>query len=348
MANVKDTLDAGNHVGVAIRDSGFRIHDSPFTIRHWYPRLLTVQVILAALLAPWYAVYGLSVNWTSAWLLPLAQVALAGAWLYYRRYAGHPTKFIFADVIMATSLILLLTNVVSPAQYLAVALHRPLIDDWLVRADALLGIDVAALAAWTHAHATVSTVLSACYATLLPQFLMPLMVLGLRYRDRAGLWEYVFHFHFCLLVTLASLALFPAECAFTHLGFTSTIDQARFLRHFSALRAGTFGAINFMDVEGLISMPSFHAAGAMMVTWAFRKHRGLFRMLLVVNTGLIAATFFSGAHYFVDVVASGALFGVSVVAYRLLSRARVAAPSAAPAAAWPPLRWPRAARTWPD
>src|SRR4051812_2073260 len=191
---VSETSDAGNHSGLAV-------HHSRFTIQHVFARLLAVQVILAAALAPWYSVYGLRFDWPSAWLLPIAQVALAGAWLYFRRYAGHPDKFIFADVILATSLILLLTNIVSPAQYLAVALHRPLVDDWLVRADALLGIDVAALAAWTRAHATVAAVLSACYATLLPQFLMPLMVLGLRDRDRAGLWEYVFHFHFCLLVT---------------------------------------------------------------------------------------------------------------------------------------------------
>jgi hypothetical protein len=299
-------------------------------------QLFAFQALLAVGLAPWYSVYGLRVDWSSAWLLPLAQVALFGAWLYFRRYANHPSKFIYADVLLATSLILLLTNVVSPAQYLAVALRRPLIDGWLVRADAMLGIDVAALATWTRAHATVRTVLAACYATLLPQFLLPLVVLGAKYQDRAGLWEYVFHFHFCLLATLTALALFPAECAFTHLGFTSTIDQTRFVRQFSELRNGTFGPIDFMDVEGLISMPSFHAAGAMMVTWAFRRHRGWFGLLLAVNTGLIAATFFSGAHYFVDVLASGVLFAVSIAASRLLSREPAAAPSVAPAAAWVP------------
>jgi hypothetical protein len=338
---LKDTRGAGDQAGPTIHDSRFTIHD-------WPKRLLAVQVLVAAGLAPWYPVYGLHVDWSSAWPLPLAQLALGGAWLYYRRYAGHPHKFIIPDVILATALLLLLTNIVSPAQYLAVALRRPLIDDWLVRADAWLGIDVAALAAWTRAHGTISLILTACYATLLPQFLMPLLVLGLRHKDRAGMWEYLFHFHCCLLVTLASLALFPAECAFTHLGYTSTIDQTRFLQQFTALRAGTFDTINFMHVEGLISMPSFHAAGALMVTWAFRRHRAMFSALVVLNTGLIAATFFSGAHYFVDVLASGALFGISVCAYRLLSRAPVAAPSEALARSWAKRRWPRAARATTD
>jgi hypothetical protein len=290
----------------------------------------------------------LHIDWPTVALLPPAYLALVAAWIYSRRYAGHPRKFIFADVLLATLLLLLLTNIVSPAQYLAVALHRPLIDASLVRADAWLGIDVASLAAWTRAHGTVSFVLSVCYASLLPQFLMPMVVLGLRHRDREGLWEYVFHFHFCLLITLAALALFPAICPYTQMGFTPTIDQARVIRQLAALRAGTFHQIDFTDLEGLITMPSFHAAGALMVTWAFRRHRGLFLTLALVNTGLIAATFMSGVHYFVDVVASGVLFAVSVAAFRVFTRGRVEAPSVAPAPEWLPLRWPRAARTSTD
>jgi hypothetical protein len=307
-----------------------------------------VQVLVAAGLAPWYSIYGLHVDWSSAWPLPLAQLALGGAWLYYRRYAAHPRKFIIPDVILATALLLLLTNIVSPAQYLAVALHRPLIDDWLVRADAWLGIDVAALAAWTRAHGTISLILTVCYATLLPQFLLPLVIVGLRDRDRSRLWEYVFHFQFCLIVTVAALAIFPAECPYTHLGFTSTIDQSRVIRHISALRAGTFHQINYRDLDGLVSMPSFHAAGAMMVTWALRRHRVLLGTLIMVNTGLVAATFMSGVHYFVDIVGAGVLFALSVCAYRLLSRAPVAVPSEALAMGRAKRRWPRAARATTD
>lgn len=311
-------------------------------------RLLALQLALAAALAPWYRVYGLFVDWSTAWLQPLAYLTLAAAWLYSRRHADHPRKFIFRDVLVALFLLLLLTNIVSPAQYLAVSLRRPLIDGWLVRADAWLGVDVAGLAQWTRAHNAVSVLLSACYLSLMPQLLLPLVVVGLRYRDRAGLWEYVFHFHFCLLFTLAALALFPAECAFTHLGFTSTLDQSRFIAHFSGLRSGTFQRLDFMDFEGLISMPSFHAAGGLMVTWAFRRYRGWCLGLVALNTGLIAATFMSGAHYFVDVLASGLLFAVSVAAYRVLSRAPAAAPIRPPLTVWLPLRSPRAAPTSTD
>jgi len=325
------------------------VHDPRFTIHDWPKRLIAVQACLAAAVAPWYAAYGLHIDWRSAALLPVAHAALAGAWLYCRRrYSLHPRKSIYADVILATLVLLLVTNIASPAQYLAIALRRPLIDDWLTRADAAVGIDVEALATWTRSHPAVSLVLSACYASLVVQFLLPLLILGLRDGDRRRLWEYVFHFNFCLIVTVATLAIFPAECPYTHLGFTPTIDQSRVITQIGALRAGTFRTIDFGNLDGLVSMPSFHAAGAIIVTWAFRRRRIFFSTLTLLNTGLIAATFMSGVHYFVDILGAFALFGVSVAAFRLFSRAAVATPIAPSAAGWPPPRWPRAARTSPD
>ena len=331
-----------------VQDSRLAIHDSRFAIHDFPRRLFIFQLCLGAALAPWYSVYGLHIDWRTTWLLPPAYLAIMAAWLYSWRYATHPRKFIFPDVLLALFLLLLLTNIASPAQYLAVALRRPLIDDWLVRWDAALGINVASLAHWTASHPTVSLLLSLCYASLMLQFLLPLVLLGLRHRDRQGLWEYVFHFHFCLLITIAALALFPAECAYTHMGYTPTIDQARVIRQIGGLRAGTFHVIDFTDLDGLISMPSFHAAGAMMVTWAFRRHRAMFATLLVLNIGLIAATFMSGAHYFVDVLGSGVLFAISILAFRALARRRSDAPVMAPGASWIPLRSPAAARTSTD
>lgn len=330
-------------------DTASSIHGSRFTIRDLPKALIAGQVCLAASVAPWYSAYGLHIDWRSAALLPLAHVALLATWWYCRRrYSTHTRKAIYADVLLATLVLLLATNIASPAQYLAVALRRPLIDNWLTGADAALGFDVAALATWTRAHPSISLLFSACYASLIAQFLMPLLIVGLRDRDRARLWEYVFHFNFCLIVTIAALAIFPAECPYTYLGFTPTIDQSRVIAHIAALRAGTFHTIDFGNLDGLVSMPSFHAAGGIMVTWTFRRHRVLGPVLVVLNTGLIAATFMSGVHYFVDIVGAFVLFAASVAAFRLVTRAPAAAPSEVPTAAWTPLRWPRAARTSPD
>jgi membrane-associated phospholipid phosphatase len=278
--------------------------------------LFGAQFVVLAVAAPGYSAHGLEIAWRTITPQVGAQVIFAFLWWHFRKYSTHPTKHIFRDVVLAAALLVLLTDIASPAQYVAIALKRPLIDSWLARGDAALGVHVPALVLWTSAHRKVSLLLTFCYVSLLPQFLLPLLFVGLWKRNRAELWEYIFHFHFCLLVTVASLALFPAACAFQYYGFTATLTETRFIAQFNGVRAGTFHIIRFNDLEGLISMPSFHVAGAVMVTWACRKYRYLLIPLVVLNTGLIASTVLSGAHYFIDIVASFALFATSVVVYR--------------------------------
>jgi len=246
-----------------------------------------------------------------------------GVWLAYSYGPRRERPRVIAETLLATGLLLLYVNIVSPAQYPAVAWKRPLIDPWLARADRALGIHVPSLVAWTRAHPWTSRALSAAYFTLLPQFALPMLLVGLRFQDRSKLWEYLFHFHVCLGITLLAVGLFPAECAFTHYGFVSTIDQTRFIRQFAALRSGTLTAVRFDALEGLISMPSFHVAGGLIVTWAFRGRSRWMAALAIVNAGLIAATVMSGAHYFIDVVATFVMVGGSLWLYRALGIERM-------------------------
>lgn len=274
------------------------------------------QTGLALLTVPFYRSAGLSIDWTTAVPHMLVSGLLAALFVYFVTVPGSAKERGLPDAILAAFLLILLTNIASPAQYLAVTLQRPLIDGELATADAWMGIHVPSLAAWTSTRPVLAWALKFSYFTLLPQFLLPILILGIWSADRERLWEYCYHFHFCLLVTIACLALWPAACAFVHYGFESTIDQSRFIRHFSGLRQGTFQVIRFNDLEGLISMPSFHVAGALMITWAFRGYRRVCYPLAFVNVGLILSTFMSGAHYFVDVPATILLFAVSVVSYR--------------------------------
>lgn len=283
---------------------------------------LALQILALALTAPFYAAYGLSVNWQSVLPAIGAPALLIVLWVHYRRYPGSERETVLPDVALATVLILTLTDILSPAQYLAVAVKRPLVDPYLAAADTFLGVHVPSLAAWTRAHPTVSELLTLSYFTLLPQFALPLFVLGVYYRDRERLWEYVFHFHLCAIVTVASLAIFPAACAFTFYGFESTINQARFVEQFAGFRDGRLTVIDFRNLEGLVSMPSFHAAGALMVTWAFRRRLVFLIPLVVLNSMLLAATVMSGAHYLVDLLATVAMALVSLGAYRVIQHTR--------------------------
>jgi hypothetical protein len=276
---------------------------------------LAVQVVLLASSLYAYAALGLSVAWDSA--LPTMSVVagLLLAWAYFAATKSTATEQRVGNASLAVALLLLLATIMPPAQYAAAALNRPLIDPALARADSWLGINVADLAGWTRSHPSVSALLTWGYFTLLWQFALIVPLLSL-VRDDDALAEYVFNFHACSLVTIVAFALFPAASAFQYLEFQSTLPQARFIQHFNGVRSGQMTHLVFGQMEGMVSMPSFHVAGALMVTWATRRHLWLCVPLAAVNSLLCAATFLSGAHYLVDTIAGFVLVACSVWAWR--------------------------------
>lgn len=277
---------------------------------------LLAQLALLVVAALLCQVTGLSVAWRTFVPYLIFDCCLFGLWAHVGWNPRSETDRLAGDLLLAIGLILLLTDISTPTQYAAVALRRPLADEWLAAADAMIGVNVPALVHWTANHPAVADLLRYCYFSLLPQLVLTPIVLALVFRQSDRLWEYVFHFHFCLLVTLAGLALLPAACAFTYYGFHSTLDQTHFIRQFAGFRDGTLTLIRFDDLEGLISMPSFHVAGALMVTWAFRGRRTWLIPIGAVNLGLVAATVMTGAHYGVDLVATLFVFATSVWMYR--------------------------------
>jgi hypothetical protein len=283
-------------------------------------RVIALQGAILVLTAPLYPLVGMSIRWSTALAQGFMLAVLLGVWLVYVLTPSRRHKVTFADAVLAMFLLAMFTNIAGAAQYPAVALGFPEVDPWLAASDAALGIHVPTLTAWTGSHPIVARVLIFSYFSLLPQFALPILAFGLFYRDRKGLWEYIFHFHFCLAVTLLGVALLPAACAFSYYGFESLIDQTHFIDHFTRLRSGTFTELRVNDIEGMISFPSFHVAGGLMVTWAFRGHRRWFAALAVLNTLLIASTMLTGAHYGIDVVATVVLFAGSVLLWRAWGR----------------------------
>ena len=282
--------------------------------------LLGLNGGVLALTLPFYGPFGLVIDWAT-FVPSLAAIAFAAVgWLAHRSAPGRVSEWPIAETFVAFSLIALCFTVMTPAQYLAVAIDRPLADPWLARADAFLGISVPDAVAWTRSHPRLASILALSYYSLAPQFVAPLAILGLYYRDRFALWEYTFHFHFCLAVTLLGLALFPAMCAFSYYGFESLIDQSRFIHHFEALRNGSFTVLQLRELEGLITFPSFHVAGGIIVTWAFRRYRWMLLLLLILNTLMVTSTVLLGPHYAVDIIASAAVFAVSVWIYHRWAR----------------------------
>jgi hypothetical protein len=257
----------------------------------------------------------LTIEWSTVWLGAVLLGAIVVVWLNLYFVPGQRAEWFVAEVLFVTFAMVLLTNVLVPMQYGALALAAPYADPWLAKADAWLGVSVPAMTAWTWAHPWTSRLATVTYFTFAPQMLLTLLTLAVL-RDRDRLWEFAFHFHVCLIVTIAAVAIWPSACAAVFYRFDPTIDTTRAIAQIRGFHDGTMTVVRFDDLDGLVSFPSFHVAGALLVTWAFRHRRRIFIPLIVLNTGLALSTVVTGEHYVVDVLAAVPLVAASVALYR--------------------------------
>jgi hypothetical protein len=267
-----------------------------------------------------YTTLGLSIRWSPAATLGVGALAfLLALWANYRFSGGSATEYWIAEVLFVIVLLIVFVNLIVLGQYAAVALAFPYADPWLAAADARLGIYVPALVQWTTRHPVAGAVMATAYFTHVPQFGLAAFGLG-ALRERETLWEFAFHFHVCLLIALVAFAAWPAACVPAYFGFAPTINVTRAIDQIRGFHQGTMNAVRFDDVDGLVSFPSFHVAGGLIVTWAFRRHPRFLVPLVVVNIGMVAATVMTGLHYVVDVIASLPLVAISLLAYRWWGR----------------------------
>jgi hypothetical protein len=281
---------------------------------------LASQVVLFCASIVLYRATAIEVQWSSDDALLVLIGALASLWMSLWFLPGDSTvRRRVAQGAAATVLLLSLVQIVAPMQYGALALGRPFIDPWLDHADHWLGVDVAGLTAWTAQYGWLVAVLNVAYNSLVPQLLLPLVVLPLT-ADWDRLWEYLWHLHVSLIGALACLALWPTVYVFTYRHFDPLVAPAlvqHVMAQVWALHAGTFHTVVLQDMQGLISFPSFHAAAALAVTWSLRgQARWMWMPVALLNIGLVSATVFLGLHYVTDLVGTGVLLAGSAVIHQ--------------------------------
>jgi hypothetical protein len=257
----------------------------------------------------------LTIEWSTVWLSAALLGAMVLVWLNLYFVPGKRAEWYVAEVLFVTFAMVLLTNVLVPMQYGALALGVPYADPWLAKGDAWLGISVPVVNTWTWAHPGMALAAKITYFTFAPQMLLTVLILAVQ-RERDQLWEFAFHFHVCLIMTIGALGILPAVHASAHYGFLPSIDMTRMVAQIRGFHDGTMTVVRFDDLDGLVSFPSFHMAGALLVTWAFRHQRTIFIALIVLNAGLALSTVMTGEHYVVDVLAAIPLVAASIALYR--------------------------------
>lgn len=199
--------------------------------------------------------------------------------------------------------------------YAAAALSQGYVDDSLAAIDAALGFDWPRLYGLMASGSAAQTLSKLAYASI---FVGPLLVIGALcsagFTARAR--RFVTVYGVTLIAVTCLFPLFPAIGPISHYGVAESVyltaTSDRHVHIIEALRAGALQRVELDAVEGLVSVPSFHAATALLLIWAAWPLRRLRAPVLLVNGAMLAATPIEGNHYLIDVIAGLAL-AVAVV-----------------------------------
>jgi membrane-associated phospholipid phosphatase len=96
------------------------------------------------------------------------------------------------------------------------------------------------------------------------------------------------------------------------------VDDFDHMRHLPLLREGKMRVLEIGQLTGIVTFPSFHAAGAMLYLWALWTIRWMRPIALICNVLLLLSTPIDGGHYFIDVVAGVSLAILAILAVRRL------------------------------
>ena len=278
---------------------------------------LKVGILLGTLgvgggLAGWL---GLRFPWSDG-IAPFAVVAVLGPCaVFYQRRQVEP----FVVSLLACMQILLFTACFTVLMYSLAALGAPLADDFLMTADATLGVHTPDIVRWSQSHPWLYEGIGWAYDSVIVQTLCVILILGFR-GDRREVEQYVLRFMVALLITAALFSAMPAKGPFATYGLEARPTQQRYLQHLEGLRSGELRSVSLREAEGLVTFPSFHTTWAILLAAAFWHRKRLFIPFALLNGVVIAGTLTTGWHYFVDVLGGVAVAVVTILLSRRLRR----------------------------
>jgi hypothetical protein len=253
---------------------------------------------------------------------PFALVASAIALGFYHA-RRQPIPRILCGVVGALQMVLIFALGIL-LSFAAAASGAPFQDSLLNAADRAIGFDWSAYAHWVDRRPWLVLSYNLAYTSFLIQPLLLIVALSVAGQFRR-LHLFTSAFTLCLMVTCLTFAFVPAVsvyaflevplASFEHIRPVSTFQHITFIEQ---MRAGTLTLIDPFKGAGLITFPSFHACGAVLLTWGFWGVRHARVPALIVNLMMIAATPIDGAHYLVDVIAGVLLAFAGIAAVTAL------------------------------
>lgn len=210
------------------------------------------------------------------------------------------------------------------------ALGVPYRDALLARTDRILFpfLSWPDLARSLAQQAELTAVMCTVYSSLHWQPVALIVALTIaNQQDR--MWRFVHAWMLALVAAIAIYAVMPAVTPYVHYGFLPkdlpylTVNAGWHPAELIAnLRSGALRELGMNSVAGLITFPSFHAAGAILLAWGFRRVPIIGGGFVALNIAMLVTVPLIGSHYFVDVVAGAGIAILGIAGSRGLASVR--------------------------
>jgi membrane-associated phospholipid phosphatase len=296
--------------------------------------ILRLEIIFLTASAFFMAQYfvAMDVVWSSfakgyACAALLTMIGLVYRWL--GRDAG------IAAACLTTAQLVVFSSFIALLNYIGLAAHRPLHDEFIAGFDNALGLDWLAYVTAIKSNSTIATLLTLAYESALPQLPIAIAILALS-RKFERLDEFTLAFMLAAIMTVVIWIVFPtvgklvalyADGAAT-LPLQLALSREEALQVFSLWRDGP-GSVRADEIVGLIGAPSFHTVMALLTMRALWGLGWISFVAIAINVLTLLSIPADGGHHFFDVAAGAAvaMFAVFVAQNMLQARHWLNAPA---------------------
>lgn len=236
---------------------------------------------------------------------------LCGLVVYYARWRA---EIRIAWLIGSITVLSLNGIALGKLAMLGVAAGFPLVDPTLAAIDEAFGIDHRAIIGFFAAHPTVTSGLVTVYEASVPLVFGVAILLAL-VGQYARLSAYVSIYALTLAGSVVISIVCPAIGTWVHYDLLAVsggrMPQGSGLYHlevFNGLRSGREFVLSPLNLEGVVTFPSFHMCMGLLIAYGMWGVRGLRAIGVAIAVATTIATVPIGGHYIVDLVAGGMIF----------------------------------------
>jgi membrane-associated phospholipid phosphatase len=196
---------------------------------------------------------------------------------------------------------------------------QPLVDKSLIAIDRALGFDWLALHMLLRGNEIFFQCANLVYRALHWEPLL-LVILLASFGHILQVWTFVTAWTIAVVITVAIFPFTPALGGFLYYGITPEDVSGLWIPGvwewydvMKPVREGTLRGLGANSVAGIVTFPSLHAAGAILLAYGFWQFRWLKWPMLILNIGVFLSSIVVGGHYLTDVIAGGLIAIVAIL-----------------------------------